>query len=219
MHLQRRSTLRAEYRLDIPAPHRIKRWLTMAAVLAGVALVGLGAYIYSGRYNIAADQPHWLVTSKIIEALRNRSIESRARDMVIPELEDSRLVIKGAAQYDAMCSGCHLSPGVEDSEIRQGLYPQPPDLSKVRVDHRNAFWVIKHGIKMTGMPAWGRTHDDITLWSIVAFINKLPGMTSQEYEAMVREAKAGEETPAPGSRTGTGEHDAHEHGQAHAPRH
>jgi mono/diheme cytochrome c family protein len=186
----------------------------MTAVLAGVALVGLGAYIYSGRYNIAADQPHWLVTSKIIETLRNRSIESRARDIVIPDLDDFRLVLKGADQYDAMCSGCHLSPGVEDSEIRQGLYPQPPALSKVRIDHGNAFWVIKHGIKMTGMPAWGRTHDDITLWGIVAFINKLPGMTPQEYKAMVRGAKAGEGTPAPGSRAGTGEHGAHEHGQA-----
>ena len=219
MHLQCRLTPRAEHRLDIQAPHRIKRWLTMAAVLAGVALVGLSAYVYSGRYNIAADKPHWLVISKIIEALRNRSIERRARDIVIPDLEDSRLVMKGADQYDAMCSGCHLSPGVEDSEIRQGLYPQPPDLSKVRIDHGNAFWVIKHGIKMTGMPAWGRTHDDITIWSIVAFISKLPGMNPQEYKAIVREAKAGEGTPAPGSRTGTGEHDAHEHGQAHAPRH
>jgi mono/diheme cytochrome c family protein len=196
------------------ATYRIKRWLLMMAVLGGTALVALGAYVYSGHYNIAADQPHWFVTAKIIETLRDRSIESRAGDIVIPDLEDSRLVLKGAGQYDAMCSGCHLTPGVNDSEIRQGLYPQPPDLSKVRIAHGSAFWVIKHGLKMTGMPAWGRTHDDITLWSIVAFINKLPGMTPQDYKEMVREAKAGKGTPSPGPAAGIGEHGAHQHGQA-----
>ena len=192
------------------ATYLIKRWFLIMAVLAGAALIGLGVYVYSGKYNIGADQPHWFVTTKLIETLRDRSIESRAKDIVIPDLADSELVLKGAHQYDAMCSGCHLRPGMEDSEIRQGLYPEPPDLSLVRINAGNAFWVIKHGIKMTGMPAWGRTHDDITLWSIVAFIEKLPGMTPQVYKQLVSEARAREEMP--GSRVGIGEHGPHYHG-------
>ena len=176
-------------------------------------MAGLGAYIYSGQYNIAADEPHWFATAKIIETLRDRSIDRRARDIIIPDLEDSRLVLKGADQYEAMCAGCHLAPGMDNSEIRQGLYPEPPDFSRARIDPARAFWVIKHGIKMTGMPAWGRTHDDITLWSIVAFIGKLPEMTPQAYKEMVREARAGEGMASPGD--GTGEHGAHQHGHGH----
>src|SRR3546814_12958820 len=70
--------------------------------------------------------------------------------------------------YAAMCTQCHLKPGLKDSELRQGLYPLPPNLSQVRVDPKDAFWVIKHGIKMSEMPAWGMVpgHDDPTIWSM-----------------------------------------------------
>ena len=197
--------------MDMTNTDRFKRWLGMTGVLAGAALLGLGAYIYSGHYNIAADQPHWFATTKIITALRDRSIERRTRDIAIPDLEDPGLTLKGAGQYDAMCAGCHLAPGLGNSEIRRGLYPEPPDLSRTRIDPANAFWVIKHGIKMTGMPAWGRTHDDITLWSIVAFINKLHGMTPEAYREIVRETKADVDM---GSGHGKVGHGADQHGHA-----
>lgn len=89
-----------------------------------------------------------------------------------------------------MRTSCHLRPGLEDSELRKGMYPQPPNLSKVHVDPWDAFWVIKHGIEMSAMPAWGLggSHDDEATWSMVAFLQKLPGMTPQEYEAIVARA-------------------------------
>lgn len=60
-----------------------------------------------------------------------------------------------------MCAGCHLGPGVERSELSQGLYPQAPDLAKSS-DHSpgEQFWIIKHGGKLTAVPAWGKTHPD-----------------------------------------------------------
>ncbi|SCY09683.1 Cytochrome C oxidase, cbb3-type, subunit III [Nitrosospira sp. Nl5] len=171
----------------------MKQWLIPVTVFAGIAAVGV-AYIYAGIYDIAADKPHWPITTKILETLRQRSIEIRAADIEVPELETPRLVLQGAGEYAAMCRGCHLAPGAEESAIRLGLYPKPPDLSEVRIDPKLAFWVIKHGIKMTGMPAWGRSHDDDTLWAIVAFIRKLPEMTPQEYQDITAKAQAGEET-------------------------
>jgi hypothetical protein len=101
--------------MDMGPRDRFKGWLRVAGLLAGVALLGLGAYIYSGHYNIAADQPHWFATTKIIKALRDRSIENRTRDIVIPDLESSGLTIRGAGQYDAMYAGCHLAPGLDNS--------------------------------------------------------------------------------------------------------
>ena len=76
-----------------------------------------------------------------------------------------------------MCASCHLAPGQAGSELRQGLYPLPPDLTAEKAekaDPRRAFWVIKHGVKISAMPAWGATHDDTTIWSMVAFLQTLP---------------------------------------------
>ena len=87
--------------------------------------------------------------------VRDCSIAAHTRDIELPELQDEQLVSKGASQYAAMCVNCHLAPGMTESEIRPGLYPQPPNLSEQRIDPKQAFWVVKHGLKMSGMPAWG----------------------------------------------------------------
>ena len=161
---------------------------TAVAVLAGIAL-----FVFSGGYDIGADTPHWEMTRKFMEVVRDRSIEARAKQLEPPDLQGEDLILKGAGQYAAMCVNCHLAPGQADSEIRPGLYPKPPNLSEQRVDPKTAFWVIKHGLKMTGMPAWGLGHDDATLWSIVAFVSKLPGMSEEHYKDLVARAPPDEE--------------------------
>jgi mono/diheme cytochrome c family protein len=98
---------------------------------------------------------------------------------------------------------------MRDSEIRAGLYPQPPNLSQQPVDPREAFWVIKHGIKMSGMPAWGATHDDPTIWSMVAFLQKLPGMTPAQYKDMVAKAPPDDDMDMD---MGVGKGDSHDGG-------
>ena len=166
--------------------------LVTGAVLAAIA-IGLGIFAYSGLYNIGADDPHWPATYQLMQTMRDRSIHARSQGIKVPDLDDPQLILKGAGQYAAMCTGCHLAPVVEDSELRAGMYPQPPNLSQVRVDPRAAFWVIKHGIKMSAMPAWGVNHDDPTIWSMVAFIDKLPGMTPAEYKDIVARAPPDED--------------------------
>jgi len=161
---------------------------TLLAVLA-LAALGLAGFVYSGWYDIGADSPHWAPTYALLAALRDRSIVHRADGLALPaNLDDPAVVLKGAGQYAAMCTGCHLAPGMAESEIRPGLYPRPPDLSRTPVDPREAFWIIKHGIKMSAMPAWGTSHDDATIWSMVAFLRKLPELTPAEYRAIVAKA-------------------------------
>jgi len=91
-----------------------------------------------------------------------------------------------------MCSGCHLAPGLEKTEISQGLYPSAPELSRGNdLTPAEQFWVLKHGIKMTGMPAWGPTHDDDLLWDIVAFVQKLPTLSPEQYQTIVKSSGEG----------------------------
>ena len=163
-------------------------WLLGALLLIGVVKA---AIVWSGAYNIAADEPHWRVTERVIETLRNRSIAARSSDIAVPELDDESLIRGGAGNYDAMCTGCHLKPGVESTEPSKGLYPAPPDLTRKRVeDPAAAFWTIKHGVKMTGMPAWGKSMEDEYIWGMVAFLRKLPDLSPEQYDGLV-EASGG----------------------------
>ncbi len=184
----------------------IKHHSITVVVTLGVLALGAGIFVYSGLYNIGADDHHTKPVFTVLQTLRDRSIHLRSEDIKVPNLDDPQLILKGAGQYAAMCTGCHLAPGMKNSEIRPGLYPQPPNLSQMHVDPKDAFWVIKHGIKMSAMPAWGFSHDDPTIWSMVAFLQKLPGMTPAQYKDIVAKAPPDEDMDM-----GEGGH-SHSHG-------
>jgi mono/diheme cytochrome c family protein len=97
------------------------------------------------------------------------------------------IIAAGAERYAALCVGCHLAPGVTKSEIRSGLYPHPPNLAQEDLrDGRRAFWIIKHGIKMSAMPSWGKTLDDAAIWDVVSFVRKMPDMSPETYQLLSR---------------------------------
>lgn len=167
---------------------RIRIGVAVIAAALAVVAVAAGFFVYSGSHNVGADDHHATRVFRVLQTLRERLIRLRAADLTVPALEDPQLILKGAGQYAAMCVQCHLKPGERDSELRSGLYPKPPNLTTTRVDPRQAFWIIKHGIKMSAMPAWGKTYDDPTIWSMVAFLQKLPGMTPAQYKDIVSRA-------------------------------
>jgi mono/diheme cytochrome c family protein len=166
-----------------------RRWWIVAGALL-VFLAAIVATIYGGLYNIAADIPHTPPVYWLLETVRERSVIAHARDIVVPnDLDDDKRISKGAGQYAEMCSGCHLAPGMKRTEISRGLYPRAPELRrKTDLTPAEQFWIIKHGVKMTGMPAWGVTHDDDLLWDLVAFVRKLPELTPEQYETLVQNA-------------------------------
>lgn len=150
-----------------------------------IALAAAGAVItYLGIYNIAADEPHNRLTYRLITTFRDQSIAARSQSISVPgDLSDPKRIASGAGLYAEMCSGCHLAPGMAKTEISQGLYPPAPLLS--RGSDRTAaqqFWIIKHGIKMTAMPAWGKSHDDRLIWDMVAFVRQLPKLSPAQYQ-------------------------------------
>jgi mono/diheme cytochrome c family protein len=179
-----------------------------ALLLVVILAVVLGAaFIVSGVYHVGADEPHWSVTSKIIDLLRNRSIEIHAQGIAVPNLDDPKLLAEGAEHYTQMCTGCHLAPGMQDSEMRKGLYPMPPNLAEHGMhDAAQAFWVIKHGVKLTAMPAWGKTHGDDAIWGLVAFVKKLPEMTPEQYQQATGSAEEPAHHHQHGDASGTDAH-------------
>ena len=86
--------------------------MVIALVVVGVGIIHFGAY------NIAADEKHWGMTTRLIDLMRTKSIERRSRDIQVPRLDDPKLALKGAGQYAEMCMNCHLAPGMKDSPTR-----------------------------------------------------------------------------------------------------
>lgn len=138
--------------------------------------------VYTGSYNIAATEDHSPFARWAFETTMKNSIERQAEGIEVPQFTDA-MVSAGAGEYKSMCQYCHGGPGVEKKEWAKGMLPQPPHLPDV-VDEwetNEIFWLVKHGAKMTGMPAFSASHDEQTLWNIVAFVERLPGMTAEEY--------------------------------------
>ena len=158
-------------------------------VLILIAALG-GLFIYSGVYNIGADAPHSKIVYSALEDLRDNSIARHARGIVVPsDLNSPARIRAGSSLYDEMCTGCHLGPGLERTELSQGLYPSAPELAQGDdLSASEQFWVIKHGVKLTAMPAWGKTHSDDLIWDMVAFIRQMPKMNPDQYKAVVASA-------------------------------
>jgi mono/diheme cytochrome c family protein len=160
--------------------------LIILLLIAGFA----GIYIYLGAYNIGADAPHSKFVYDTLGAVRDRAIANHSRDIKAPaDLNDSGRIARGAGLYSEMCASCHLGPGLEKSELSQGLYPPAPELTGgAGGPAAEQFWIIKHGVKLTAMPAWGKTHDDQLIWDMVAFIGQLPKLSPEQYKAAVASA-------------------------------
>src|SRR6202162_3944719 len=138
-----------------------KTGLVVAVPLAALAIGGGAVFIGSGVYNIGADDHHTKIVLAVIEQLREHSIEARRRSLEVHTVSDPARIAVGGQHYAALCVTCHLAPGVTKSDIRPGLYPHPHNLAPEDVDDaQRAFWIIKHGIKMRAMPAWGKTLND-----------------------------------------------------------
>ncbi|UJP05164.1 MAG: cytochrome c [Nitrosomonas sp.] len=152
----------------------------------------------SGFYNMAATEKHWQITERAIAWMRDRSVETRANDLQVPALEGESMLLSGAEHYHAMCTICHLAPGLKPTELALGLYPQAPkffeyapveDQNDKLARTKRYFWVIKNGLKMTAMPAWGVSHDDDSIWAMAAFALEMSAMSPEQYQEIVRAAK------------------------------
>ncbi|MFZ0391538.1 MAG: cytochrome c [Calditrichia bacterium] len=174
----------------------MKIFLTVVLTIIVLCLLGL-IFMYSGIFNVSILEPSSGFTRWVLNTTMEHSIESRAEEIDPPDLSDPEMVREGAAHYAQMCAGCHSTPGKELNEMAKGMEPQPPLLYKMdEVGDEaaaEAFWIIKHGIMFTGMPAWGATHSDDKIWNIVAFLQELPRMSAQEYQAMTASASHMEE--------------------------
>jgi mono/diheme cytochrome c family protein len=168
--------------------------ITLAS-LAAIGAAGAAVVVYGGLYNVASTSQHLQPTHTVLETAMRQSVRLRARNIEVPPLSDERMVLRGAACFRDKCVQCHGAPGVAQGDIGLSMQPIPGPLVDARRhwQPRELYWVTRHGIKMSGMPAWEYRLTDSELWAVVAFMQRLPELNAPQYAQMIAAAP-----PAPG---------------------
>jgi mono/diheme cytochrome c family protein len=150
-----------------------------------VISAGAAAFVRLGFYDISATDQHLAPTYWLLDTAMKYSVRRRAREIDVPDLGEKRLVEKGSALYRAHCEHCHGGPGTAPAPFALGMTPAPVPLVHTARAWAPAevFWVVKEGIKMTGMPAWKYRMSDEEIWAVVAYLPAMAAMTPQEYRS------------------------------------
>jgi mono/diheme cytochrome c family protein len=150
-------------------------------------IVVLGGFIFAtGRFNVAATTPPDMI-DKVAPWALDKALERRSKDVTDPIARDAGAIARGMTHYRENCLPCHGAPGIEPEEFHEGMNPSPPDIDAPALQHdtdAELFWVVKNGIRMTGMPAFGVNHKDEEIRDIVAFVRHAPQITDAERQKL-----------------------------------
>lgn len=170
---------------------------TIAATLLACGAAGALAGVFvlkSGWYDIGATSQHWQPVYSVLEQGMHESVRHHASEVRVPEAlaggAGKAQVVAGAGLYRQHCAQCHGAPGVAQAPIGQSMQPVPgPLVDAARRWHKSElYWITRHGIKMSGMPAWGHHLDEEQLWAVVAFLGQLPNVSAQQYAQLAQES-------------------------------
>jgi len=141
--------------------------LTLASLLMSALVV-----TRLGLMPVSADGTHSRLEARIMPAVLHASIARHASGETNPIPLNQDNLKAGIDTYKAMCARCHSTPNGEPSVYGQSFYPPAPKLPEGMAQYTDSqlFWVIKHGIRNTGMPAWGSMLSDEEIWQIVSLL-------------------------------------------------
>ena len=160
-------------------------WKSVIAGIVGtlllLALIGL-IVVLTGAYNVAATDRHGPIAGWALDTTYHNSVQRQADGLVPPEFTPA-MIASGGGEYKEYCAHCHGGVGSGRAEWATGMRPHPPALARAAEEwtEQEVFWLVSHGVKMSGMPAFGPTHDEQTIWNITAFVKAMPDMSAEEY--------------------------------------
>jgi cytochrome c553 len=157
----------------------------VSVALAALLVAGM-AFAWSGVFNVAASSGHWAITDWFLHWTMRNSVRTYAAFSVERTAIEPKHLVSAAGHYTANCATCHGAPGVPLPPVMQAATPPPPDLAGT-VDSwtdPQLFWIIKHGVKFTPMPAWPAQDRDDEIWRMATFVRQLPSMSPARYREL-----------------------------------
>ena len=181
----------AEHASPSKTTTRARRWLIPIAAFLLLIVLGGFLVVVSGIMPIKASSRHWPITSWLLNFAMRRSVVTHALTTQTPRLDDPGMIVKGATHYDFGCRPCHGGPELPQPAIAAQMTPHPPHLPPAirQWRARELFYIVKHGVKFTGMPAWPAQQRDDEVWAMVAFLQQMPALTAQQYFKLARSPK------------------------------
>lgn len=177
------------------------RTLAVIGFLGIVGAIAAAIYFFGGFYSVSAVEPDPALVAFAVGHVRDASIDRHATETPPFSLTDPAVIQAGARAFLARgCANCHGGPGVKWAKFSEGLRPDPPDLKEIanESDPKEIFWVVKHGINMTGMPSFARVGaGDKEIWEIAAFVKKLPTVSDSDFKAWTSPAASASPPAAP----------------------
>lgn len=165
----------------------MRRLLAHLVLFVGLGAVAAAAVVWGGLYDVSATDQHLRPTFVLLKKALERSVERRAEGIAVPALGAAGQLEEGARLFHQHCVQCHGGPGVAPQSFALALRPLATPLARsgIERDARFLYWVVRHGIKMTAMPAWEFRLDEAQTWAVVAFVKHLPRLSPVQYAAMV----------------------------------
>jgi mono/diheme cytochrome c family protein len=162
---------------------------TICTALLLLVLLGVGASVwaFSGFVGVAATDKDNALVAWFLHTTYQRSLDRQSSAITVPDdLVNDVNVRAGAHLYAQHCVYCHGAPGVRLDPIGAGISPRAPDLlaAKRHNGPQSTFWVMRHGVKMTAMAAFGKSLDDSQLWQLAAFLRARRGIDADGYRAL-----------------------------------
>lgn len=169
-------------------PRGRKRLLFELTVLVAVLAAGGSLIALAGLVPIKASSGHWAITNWLLHFVMQRSVSTQALFVQPASLDAPGLVVKGAGHYEIGCRPCHGTPELRSPRVASKMTPHPPHLPDTvsKWKPEELFYIVKHGVKFTGMPAWPSQRRDDEVWAMVAFLMRFPNMSAQEYSRLAK---------------------------------
>jgi len=162
-----------------------------SAFLVTIIVLAIAALTisYGGLINVAASAPEYPVSAWFLSTTMHRSVAQHASQGQAPKQFTDEQIRAGFHFYNKTCIYCHGAPGRDPVDIGKGLNPEPPYLADTvdRWTSDELFWIVRNGIRMTGMPSFAASHKDDEIWNVVAFIKQLPKTTPEQYSQMEKQ--------------------------------
>ena len=173
-------------------PRTVIRVVATLAAVAAAAALAAAAIVYGGVYDVSAASPHTQPMQLLLKTVMRNTVRRRAVGFDPPATPANGL--RGAGCFRDRCEQCHGGPGVAPHGMGLGMEPSPgPLIDAARHwQQREVYWIVRYGLKMTGMPAWQYQIAEPDIWAVAAFTMSLAEMSPADYAAR-RQAAAGED--------------------------
>ncbi|HXW54990.1 MAG TPA: c-type cytochrome [Candidatus Cybelea sp.] len=155
------------------------RGFLIGVIFAALVLIAsLLWYTRTGRVDFTADQTPSSFERWFAGGVSDASVERHAPNLKNPVPPTAENIVAGAQLYLNHCAGCHGTSQNPESQFARSFNPPVPCFFKDSPDmpENQNFYIIEHGIRWTGMPAWGKTLNQNQIWQIVTFLSSIPNL-------------------------------------------